>query len=55
MLLKKPLEELKESLLKPEKNELDLTVLVIQKLKTILKENQYLKQIPPSQRSDVIN
>lgn len=53
MSLNKPLEELKEALQKLEKTELDLTVSIIKKLKTILKENYYLKQVPISQRGEV--
>jgi hypothetical protein len=50
---KRPLEELKEALLKPEKTEIDLMVIFTQKLKMIMKENFYLKQIPTTQRSEV--
>jgi uncharacterized protein (DUF1697 family) len=53
MLAGRPLEELKDSLLKKDRTEIDLMVLSTQKLKTIIKESPLLKQIPASQRSEV--
>lgn len=55
MLATRPLEELKETLQKKEKTEIDIMVKPSQKLKTILKESHELKQILPSQRSQVIS
>ncbi|OMJ66121.1 hypothetical protein SteCoe_37144 [Stentor coeruleus] len=47
MIKRRPIDEIKESLLRDEKNEGD-----INKLKMIFKENPLLRQIPPNQRAD---
>ena len=53
MLRRKPIDEIKEALLRDDRSESDINVISIQKLKTIFKENPLLRQIPPNQRADV--